>query len=64
MDRNLLYDLDVVPVGYLVASEVAQGSVLDLLFWNVMYDHLLHMKLPRQVTLTGYADDTAIVAVD
>ncbi|XP_037906326.1 uncharacterized protein LOC119648629 [Hermetia illucens] len=29
-----------------------------------MYDHVLRIKLPRQATLIGYADDIAIVVAD
>lgn len=51
-------------VKYLVTSEVPQGSVLGPLRWNVMYDQVLRIKLPRQATFIGYPDDMAIIVVD
>ena len=43
---------------------VPQGSVLGPLLWNVFYDAIFDVEMPDGVTLVGYADDLAVVAVD
>lgn len=55
VDKKLLYDIDVGPIEYLTMGGVPEGSVLRQFFWNVMYAHLLGIKLLRQTTLIGYA---------
>lgn len=60
VDRNLLYDTGVSPVKYVVIGGVHLKSMLGQLLWNVMHDHVLRIKLPRQA-LIGYDDDIAIV---
>ncbi|CAD6225560.1 GSCOCG00011830001-RA-CDS, partial [Cotesia congregata] len=40
-----------------------QGSVLGPLLWNIMYDGLLRLTLPRSIKLVAYADDVAVVIV-
>ena len=42
---------------------VPQGSVLGPLLWNVYYDGVFGVEVPEGVTLIGYADDLALVAV-
>ena len=47
----------------MITGGVLQGSVLGLLLWNIMYDGLLRLKLPRAVTPVAFADDITIVIV-
>ena len=40
---------------------VPQGSVLGPLLWNVQYDGVSGVDVPRGVELVGYADDLAVI---
>ena len=42
---------------------VPQGSVLGPLLWNMYFDDVFRVEMSAGVTLIGYADDLALVAV-
>lgn len=44
-----------------INSGVPQGSVLGPTLWNVMYNGLLELELPRGAELIGFADDVVVV---
>lgn len=46
----------------LVTCGVLQGSVLRPLLWNVVYDTMFHLPLPRGIIIIGYANDILIIA--
>jgi len=49
------------PVATGVTRGVPQGSVLGPLLWNVAYDTVFRLPMPRGTIVSGYADDTLIV---
>ena len=60
-DRVLKYDTRNGPNEYDITGGVRQGSVLGPLLWNIMYDGLLRLKLPKSVKLVAYAGDVAVM---
>ena len=46
-----------------ITTGVAQGSVDSPTIWNIHYNELMRLEVPKDVTLVGYADDVAMVAV-
>ena len=62
-DRTLIVETQGGPTEVEITAGVAQGSVGGPTIWNIRYDELLRLELPKDVTLVGYADDVAMVAV-
>ena len=60
-DRRLLYSTEDGIRSKVVTAGAAQGSILGPDLWNVAYDGLLHLEMPRDVFLVGYAGDVAAV---
>lgn len=46
-----------------MSAGVPQGSILGPTLWNLLYDGVLQLKIPHDVTLVAYADDLAIIAL-
>lgn len=42
---------------------VPQGSMLGRLLWDIMWDDVLRRTLKGDVTLIGFADDSALLIV-
>ena len=60
----LLYDTDEGVKKYeITGGVVPQGSVLDPLLWNILYDRVLRLPIPRGVQIIGCADDIAVTIV-
>lgn len=58
-DRVLLYDTSDGPRRREVTAGAAQGSILGPDLWNISYDGILRMEMPKDTSLVGYADDIA-----
>ena len=46
-----------------ITAGVPQGSVIGPALWNILYDGILNVKVPKSVSLIAYADDLAIMTV-
>lgn len=62
-ERKLLVENNGVPNAKDVTCGIPQGSVLGHTLWNLFYDGLLKLDLPRDTQLVTFADDVAVVAV-
>ncbi|KAL7304667.1 hypothetical protein TKK_0002913 [Trichogramma kaykai] len=61
--RVLEFTTDDGAETYEVTAGAPQGSVLGPILWNVMYDRILKLELPRSAKIVGFADDIAITVV-
>lgn len=43
---------------------VPQGSILGPTIWNLIYDGVLRLNVPKGSQLVGYADDLAVLVMD
>ena len=62
-DRILVYDTEDGQKEYKITGGIPQGSVLGPLLWNIMYDNIFKLSLPKECKIVGYADDVALIIV-
>ena len=62
-DCSQIYRTTVVRKTYEIIGGDPQGSVLGMDLWNIMYDVLLRLALPRGARTVGFADDVAVIVV-
>ena len=48
---------------YKVTAGVPQGSIVGATLWNLLYNGVLQLKVPKGITLIAYADDLAVVGI-
>ena len=62
-DRTLIVKTEGGFTEIEITAGIAQGSVGGPAIWNIHYNGLLRLEPPKTVTLEGYANDVAMVAV-
>nr|AGO14404.1 hypothetical protein CsmBAC4b19.2 [Cotesia sesamiae] [Cotesia sesamiae Mombasa bracovirus] len=62
-ERTLIAETREGPQEHNITAGVPQGSIMGPDLWNADYDELLEIPLPKQVKLTGFADDVAATIV-
>lgn len=60
-DRVLIYEKVGKTHEKQITAGAAQGSILGPELWNISYDEILHIEMPSETYLVGYADDIAAV---
>lgn len=60
-DRVLIYENAGRTHKKQITAGAAQGSILGPELWNISYDDILHIEMPSDTYLVGYADDIAAV---
>lgn len=51
------------PKEYAVKAGVPQESLFRRLLWNIMYDKVLDLHMPKEATFIGFVDDLAGMVV-
>lgn len=60
-NRELIFDTTEGLRAMKITAGVAQGSALGPTLWNIVYDAMLTMEMPKETKLVGFADDIAAV---
>ena len=60
-DRWVIYEGDKWSFKEEITCGAPQGSRVDPLVWNVMYDDFLRMDLPAGTSIIGFADDALVL---
>ena len=60
--RSVRVTTQASSVTRLASQGCAQGSPSGPIFWNILYDDLLHLEFPEHVYTQTYADDAVIIA--
>ena len=62
-DRWVIYEDEKWSFKEEMTCDAPQGSRVDPLVWNVMYDDFLRMDLPVGTIIIGFADDALVICV-
>lgn len=60
-ERFICIEEELLSTKHEVTSGVPQGSVLGPTLWNLMYDGVFRLVLPKGVELVGFADDLTLI---
>jgi len=63
-DHELHYETTKGVLKRSITAGVLQRSVLGLMLWNVVYDGLLGLTMPKGLEMIAFMDDVAVVATE